>query len=128
MSGHARGMVVCLFPLIRCGFCLQSPGLLPPTLMSRLTFPPGTLEPLLLHKPDLLLLTASVLGSLLLESPSLSCAELAFSVPLASTETLLCHGGQPRSPDLSILSVSPLLSYSDLFVTFWHCDIMPEST
>lgn len=128
MSGHARGMVVCLFPLISCGFCSQSPGLLPPTPMSRLTFPPSTPEPLLLHRPDLLLLAVSVLGSLLSESPSLSCSGLAFSVPLASAETLLCHGDQPRNPDLSILSVSPLLSYSDLFVTFQHCDIMPEGT
>lgn len=45
MFGHAKGMVVCLLPMIRCGFCLRSPGLLTPTLMSRLSFPPSTPEP-----------------------------------------------------------------------------------
>lgn len=81
MFGHAKGMVVCLLPMIRCGFCLRSPGLLTPTLMSRLSFPPSTLEPLLLHRPDLPLPMASV--------------------PSASAQTLRCHGGLLRTPDLN---------------------------
>ncbi|XP_027294489.2 protein O-mannosyl-transferase TMTC1 isoform X1 [Cricetulus griseus] len=56
MFGHAKGMVMCLFPLIRHGgFCLQSSGLLPPTPMSRLSFPPSTLETWLLHRLNIFL-------------------------------------------------------------------------